>query len=288
MSSVAPPRISVAVCTWNRSELLAKCVESLVRQEAPEPFEILVADDGSTDATAATVARLAAGTQVPVRHIVHEHAGVNATRNHALDAARGELIHFLDDDELAPEGHLARILSWFDRQPDLDGVGGPYCDHGGGLRTCPGCSLASVDVSGHGVREVPRLLGGNMTIRRRVFEEVGPFHPELSGRGDDNEWFHRATGRRFVQDPDLWVWHRRDQLSLFGLCRLAFRQGRALPRALALQGDAFSFRPVAVLRYLAHFALRRCSKGVWLAARDVGAGSAALASLVNRRSGGQR
>lgn len=270
-SAAAPLRLSVAVCTWNRCGLLAACLESLVRQEAPEPFEVLVVDDGSTDATAATAARFAAESPIPVRHLHQRHAGVNVARNRALAAARGELIHFLDDDEMVPEGHIARILAWFDGDPDLDGVGGPCRDHGGGLRTCPGCSLGSVDVPGSGVRDVPRLLGGNMTVRRRVFEQVGRFAPELSGRGDDNEWFHRATGRRFVQDPALWVWHCRDHLGPLGLCRHSFRQGLSIPLSERQQGREFRPRPWMIPRLLAHAVGRRCAKGLWLAFREAGA-----------------
>lgn len=282
MSTATQARLSVAVCTWNRAALLADCLESLVGQEVSGGFEVLVVDDGSTDDTAATVARIADSAPVPVRHLRQEHKGLNAARNRAVAEASGLVVHFLDDDELAPPGLLARVLARLDEDPGLDGVGGPCRDHGSGPGTCAQCSLAAVDVPGEGVREVPRLLGGNMALKRELFRTVGPFHQHLSGRGDENEWFHRAAGRRFLQDPDLWLWHRRDHLSLLGVWRTSFRQGRAMPEAFALQGKRYRFRPWAIVRYLAHAALRRCARGWWLAARDLGA----LAGALERHPGG--
>lgn len=264
-------RLSVAICTWNRAEMLDGCLASLTDQELGEPFEIVVVDDGSTDATAATVRRHAAHSVHDVRYVVQAHAGLNAARNRGVAETRGSVIHFLDDDELVPRGHLARVLRRLGQHPRVDGVGGPCRDHGDGPRVCDQCTLAAVDVPGEGLRGTPRLLGGNMAIRRPVFDEVGLFHEDLSGRGDESEWFHRAAGHRFLQDPDLWVWHRRDAMSLTELCRVSFRQGKALPRAELLQGRSFRFRPITVARYVTHGILRRCAKGWWLAARDLGA-----------------
>jgi glycosyltransferase involved in cell wall biosynthesis len=271
------PRLSVAVCTWNHSRLLRDCLSSLLEQDARGDFELLIVDDGSTYETPA-VAEKAAATDVPVRYLRQEHAGLNAARNLAVNEAAGDVIHFFDDDQLAPAGHLRRVIAWFDQRADLDGVGGPCRDFGGGLRTCPDCSLAAVDVPGEGIRATERLLGGNMAISANVFREVGLFDDRLSGRGDETEWFGRAAGRTFIQDPGLWIWHRRDHIGLWSLCRRSFRQGLSRPLAFEQQGKRYRFEVRSFLRYLGHATRRRCAKGIELAARELGSAYAAATS----------
>lgn len=269
------PRLSVVICTWNRAELLAGCLASLAAQGLPgDEWEVLVVDDGSTDDTAAVATADGAAGDAPVRHLLQDHRGQPAARNRGIAEATGDVVLFLDDDEEAPAGFLAAVLTALAADPSLAGAGGPYRDKGGGLATCERCSLAEASVpGGPGPRLAPRLLGGNMAVRREVFVTVGPFDERLAGRGDDNEWFHRATaaGHRFLFDPALWVWHRRDQLGLLGLCRHSFRQGLSIPLSESSQGRAFRPRPARIPRLLAHVVRRRCAKGVWLAAREAGA-----------------
>ena len=276
------------ICTWNRAGLLGGCLESLVGPQdlAPERYEVLVVDDGSTDDTGHVVREAAAAEGAPaIRHVVQPHLGQPAARNRGLELARGAVVYFVDDDEIAPPGLLRRVLGRLAENPALDGVGGPYRDRGGGLRTCAECSLADAGGASADERhETWRLLGGNMALRASLFEEVGRFDPELAGRGDDTEWFHRARGRRFEIDPELWIWHRRDQLGALGLVRHAFRQGLAIPLSFERQGRRYRPAPGRILRSLAHSVRRRCARGLWLAARDLG-GSVAFLRRRLARSG---
>jgi glucosyl-dolichyl phosphate glucuronosyltransferase len=286
----ADPRLSVVICTWNRAALLRGCLQSLLAQELPAAaYEVLVVDDGSSDETAAVTAdaeAAAAGRGGPtVRHLLQDHQGQPAARNRGIAEARGEAVMFFDDDEEAPPGLLAAILATLDAHPELAGAGGPYRDKGGGLPTCERCSLAAASVpGGPGPRTAERLLGGNMAVRREVFAAVGGFDERLAGRGDDNEWFHRAAaaGHRFRFDPALWVWHRRDQFGLLGLCRHSFRQGLSVPLSLAQQGKRYRPRPGRIPRLLGHAVRHRCAKGLWLAFREVGA----LVGHLRRRAAG--
>lgn len=270
------PDITVVVITRNRASLLGDCLASLSKQNLPQNnYEIMVVDDGSTDATphVAQLWQNNAGTLV-LHYVKQNHRGVNAARNAGISRANGRMILLLDDDELAPPDFLARVVRQLDDNPHLDGIGGPVRDYGNStLPVCAQCSLANVDVPGEGKRMVPRLLGGNMAVRAAVFKKVGLFDETISGRGDETEWFQRAKGFKFFYDPDLWVWHRRDNFNFITLCRHAFVQGRSIPLAMKKQGLDYRLRPARIVWPLAHALRHRCAKGVVLALRELGATS---------------
>src|SRR5207247_7405668 len=128
------------------------------------------------------------------------------------------------------------------------------------------------------------LLGGNMAVRRAVLERVGPFDEDLSGRGDESEWFHRAAGHRFLYDPDLCVWHRRDGMGLISLGGAALRDGLAIPVSTRKMGGRYRSRPGRIVRYAGHALLRGCGRGWVLACRQLGAEAGNLRERMAGRS----
>lgn len=268
----AATTISVVVCTRNRAELLRSCLQSLIAQDlGQETLETIVVDDGSTDSTEEVVKQVSA-TGAPIRYFRQEHAGVNAARNAGIELARGEVIAFLDDDEAAPPDHLRRVVEILAARPSTAGVGGPLVEVADrALGTCSDCSLGSTDLPGAGDREVDRLIGGNMAIRRTAFDRYGLFDSAISGRGDELEWFHRARGARFLHLESLAVEHRRDTFGILGLAAHAFRQGMALPQAWRKMGKRYPRRPRRIFLGLGHALRHRCARGVVTACREIGA-----------------
>ena len=110
-----------------------------------------------------------------------------------------------------------------------------------------------------------------MAIRRRVFDEVGLFDERISGRGDETEWFHRA-GLVFRYDQSLIIWHTREGATISSLVAAGYRQGRAVPLAMA-QIDAGTWKPrlSRVWRFVGHAVRRRCVNGLLQASRELGA-----------------
>lgn len=136
--SVRRPLISVIIPTFNRSAILRRCLEHLAGQTLDaEQFEVIVCDDGSTDATAEVVRNLRTGFNL--HYLCQENTGPAAARNLGVRKATGEYILFLNDDALlapnALEIHLAEhqrlanpkaaVLGLFSMHPEFTDTAKP-------------------------------------------------------------------------------------------------------------------------------------------------------------------
>lgn len=275
------PFVTVVVPTRNRERLLADALNSLLDQDYPPTlYEIVVVDDASTDGTSRMAEAFSQRTQPPdLRFLRQPRKNQNAARNKGVADGNGQLIAFLDDDELAPPEWLSGLVDAARRHPEADCVGGPYRlrFEGRPPRFCAECwpGEGTLDL-GDSERLVDRVCGGNMMIRRRVFDLVGPFDESLSGYWDETEWMLRlaAVGGHVVYSPAPWIVHRRtpDMLRFSRRIRKAFAIGRQEVRFLRKVGRpvrAFR-RLVGTPRLLGHAMKRQCSEGVMRASTALG------------------
>lgn len=116
------PRASVVVCTYNAPQQLDLVLTGLARQSVM-PEEIVIADDGSGDQTAALVAERAARSKVPIRHLWQEDRGMRkaAICNAAMAVVRGERVLFLDGDSVPHRRWLVDHLNRGDGRTVLCG-----------------------------------------------------------------------------------------------------------------------------------------------------------------------
>ncbi len=115
--------LSIIIASHNRSELLRRCLDSLVGQTAdPSAFETIVADDGSSDSTAAMVEGFESPFRLRVLRL--EQGGKSAALNAAVQAADGAVCLFLDDDIIASPALVAEHLAAHRRDPTTLGIGG--------------------------------------------------------------------------------------------------------------------------------------------------------------------
>lgn len=108
------PRVSVAITTFNQARYIGDAIRSVLQQSYTD-VEIIVVDDGSVDETPDVVAQF--GHEV--RYIRQRNRGVAGARNRAVEASRGELVAFLDGDDLWEPGNLARQVELYDRFPNV-------------------------------------------------------------------------------------------------------------------------------------------------------------------------
>jgi len=113
------PLISVIMPVYNRAKIVTEAISSVLAQSYTD-FELIVIDDGSTDGSTAAVK---AFEDDRVRLItLPENSGPSAARNTGLDAAKGEIIAYLDSDNAWDDRYLAAVAGAFETLPDADAV----------------------------------------------------------------------------------------------------------------------------------------------------------------------
>lgn len=117
--------ITVAICTWNRQELLDRTLLSLLGLELPDrlDWELLVVNNNCTDGTDAVIARYA--ERLPLRRVFVATPGLSNARNAALAEAAGDYLVWTDDDVQVEPGWLAAYARAFQRWPEAAVFGGP-------------------------------------------------------------------------------------------------------------------------------------------------------------------
>jgi glycosyltransferase involved in cell wall biosynthesis len=221
VTDVDRPVVSVVLCTYNRSHLLAAALDALVRQgpDTP-PHEVIVVDNNSADATREVVAPfIASGI---VRYVFEPAQGLSHARNHGLSMARADLIAFTDDDVRVTSTWIRSIVDAFAAHPELEMVGGrvePIWDDAPPrwLRESGDAPLALADFGDEVFRITPDrevcLIGANLAMRRRLFERTGQFSPKVQrvrdgiGSTEDYEFQLRALalGALAMYDPGIVV-----------------------------------------------------------------------------------
>jgi len=199
-----PPLISCIVPVFNGERYLKEALDS-IRAQTYRPLEILVVDDGSTDGTAAVVATY----DDQVRYLRQENAGPAAARNLGLSAIRGEIVAFLDADDLWHQEKLSRQIARFEARPGLD-----MCLTQAQNFWIPELREFGARHRDHpGFREILEVHSlCTLLVWRSLFDTVGDFNPEFSA-GEDTDWFLRTFEHGAVMEslPDVLMyrrWHR--------------------------------------------------------------------------------
>jgi len=276
------PAITVVVPTRGRAAYLEVTLDSLKRQRTRIPYEVLVVDDGSTDATPEVAARHGARL---IRH--EERRNANAARNTGVRETDAELLAFLDDDVYVPPGWLDALMEGIERYPDAEAFGGPIHARfeGNAPRACgrEAPPITALDL-GTDDREAEMVWGANFAMRRAAIERIGGFD-ESRGRlhGDEEDWLLRlrAAGGTIMYLADAGLDHRRDAQDsrLSALSRAAYDRGRAARQTDSRAGTAPGLgRELRILAGCGWHTIRRaCPQGVIMGAHAAGRITEALA-----------
>ena len=215
--------VSVVIPARNAATTLGAQLEALAAQQASGTWEVVVADNGSTDATR-TVAESWA-VRFPRLRVIDARArrGASAARNIGAANARGRLLLFCDADDVVAPGwveHMASALSSYDL------VGGVLENHA--LRRSGSASVsweASAEIHLHYWPRYEATPGSSLGIRRTVFDRLGGFDEQLiTGEDVDLCWRAQLAGHSFGRAHDA-VAHSRPRVGLRAIYRQAYSYG---------------------------------------------------------------
>lgn len=209
------PELSIVVATRNRAALLRECLESLGRQSvAPERFEVVVVVDGATDDTSRVLRSLETAYELVV--VEQPGLGPSKARNAGAARARGDVLLFMDDDEVAEPTLVAAHI---DAHASSDGI----VVVGAIVRRVPRdadrFAQLQVDDARLQIEELSRraptywdCYGGNCSMPRAAFERAGGYAADLE-RESDTELGYRlhASGLGFVFARDAVVCEHRSR-----------------------------------------------------------------------------
>jgi glycosyltransferase involved in cell wall biosynthesis len=205
---------------------LEQQLRALAEQECHEPWEVIVADNNSTDESRSVAEEWA--DRFSTIHLVDASKikGPAAARNAGVKAARGELLAFCDADDVVQPGWLTAHVSALAKADVSAGVFDAWSLNG--LPIPSPLSYApppAVTLFGF----LPAAGSGNLAVRRPVFEELGGFSEDLmTGEDFDLSWRSQISGYRLALNPDAVV-ARRDQQGFKAVFRRYTSYGRCGP-----------------------------------------------------------
>ena len=188
-------RLSLVICTYNRADILPRCLNAACRQTmAASGYEIIVVDNASTDHTGQLVRQIAAQAAVPVKYVYHPEKGVSHARNAGAKAALAPIVTYIDDDAIAAPDMVWQIVRTFEEYPRAGCVGGR-------IDIClpdrlPGWYssffdgyYSQFDLGAKNTFRVSELwqypFGANISFRAEALQQIGYFNTALGRMGKD-------------------------------------------------------------------------------------------------------
>jgi len=300
--------LTLLICTHNRADLLERALASINAAKRPAmPVQILVAANACTDDTVARMqayqARQAGHGWLPLTLIDVPTPGKSHALNRAIPTIDTELTAFVDDDHRVDENYLVAIeqaaQAWPDTGfycgrilPDWDGSEPAWVHDEGPYRIYP------LPVPRYDQGNAPKPItaeegpipgGGNLVVRRRVFELAGQFSTELGphghdlGGGEDSEYVLRALarGERCQYTPGIVQHHHVDteRLQLGYLLKKSYQRTRSTAR---IHGDGSV--PLYMWRKLAEYGFHGVFSLSWAKRRFYWVRTAAALGEIQGRS----
>jgi GT2 family glycosyltransferase len=246
--------LSVVIPTYNRLPILRQCLRALESQRLDPPiegYEVVVVDDGSTDATVPWLEQASGSGELPhLRLIQQEHGGAAQGRNRGVEAARGEVIVFIDSDLVVGPDFLLSHARGLERD---------WRRAGDRLSFTYGAVINTADFENptaerHKLRDLSwaYFATGNVAIERALLERAGLFDTAFQLYGwEDLELGERlrALGVRLVRCPGAVGYHWHPAFSLEQIPQLLRVEQERARMALVFFRKHPSWRVRLIIQY---------------------------------------
>lgn len=217
-------KATIAIPTYKRKAYVLDALHSVIAQETDFAFEVLVLDNDCDRGLQTAVEEIAQNSPVSVRYLPIEPLGLHNGRNIGAIVARGEIVVYIDDDIIAPQGWLAALCKPFENA-NVGGVGGKSVPQWEGsppdwLKTLDPCYFSLLDLgeTQRAMRFPETPYGCNMAYRRDLVLSLDGFFPDGIGnrwiewqRGDGETGFANKVfnqGFQIIYSPEAWLNHR--------------------------------------------------------------------------------
>jgi len=247
------PNLSCIICTYNRANYLSDTLKYILQNTYTGTVEIVIVDNNSTDDTPQVADKYLqeSSTELKVRYVAEKSQGLSYARNRGIREAKGPLLLFLDDDIRVGEGFLESWLVFFQNHPHALAAGGKievqFDDPRPRWMSSYLLPLLGHHNHGNNIKLYPRKsypFGGNMCIRKKVFDRFSMFDTDLGRIGkkltasEEKEFFNRLrkASVNLMYVPGAVIWHRVNQQRLTK--EYIRKQAVGLGQSLAIQVQA--------------------------------------------------
>lgn len=217
-----PKNITIAICTYNRADILSSALESLCRQTLiPDQYEILVVDNASTDNTGDIIRNVQ--EKYPEHHIIGIYEvkqGLGYARNTALGQVDTPYIAYIDDDARADPNWLAIILGYIEKSTTFHCLGGPILPFYTSMKPAWFKDQYESRTWGDKIRHLrfgESLSGSNMIWHTEALRSIGGFGETVGVKGNTlsvgeetiafHQLWQRIENPVVIYDPNLVIYH---------------------------------------------------------------------------------
>lgn len=219
---------SIVIPTYNRAQLLKNLLDSMERLHIPNntEWEVLIVDNNSTDSIQEVIDEFIKRKSLPLYYFFEKEQGSSYARNRGIKESRGDIVAFLDDDEIVDENWLVSLREGFNSF-QYAGIGGKvvakwtftrpdwYTTEGQFRIVGPTAGHDLGDANAEYTLDMPLPGSGNLAVKRECFQKYGYFRTDMGPvgndyiMGEDREFCLRLinAGERLLYSPKAIVYN---------------------------------------------------------------------------------
>lgn len=240
-------RLSVLICTYNRSSLLSRSLLKLLVESNEPPDEVVVvvgARDGSDE-----IIKEYQLMNFPINFFEIDNVSLGNSQNYGLPHCTGDIVATLDDDAFVEPNWVSMIKKIHHEHPEAGGIGGMIINYYSENLFARFEGYSGLPYEGQEGKYVRTVAGVNMSYKRKAMGKIGFFDEDLpAGMDSDYNWRVLQAGYKIWYDPRIKVKHL-NRRTLSGVMKQQFWYGRGYYLTRKKHPDLYSAHPRDLSRW---------------------------------------